>query len=374
MFNFLQQQDPNIDPRAAYEQQSILADTLLNASQQYQGGGAIGALAMLANAFQSRRAGDRAQGSLSAALEREQQKAMEAAQAEARAAEQARRQEWEDFIRKESYKRENPGPTSLQQNAGFANIEPGSPEARALVMGQGRGPTVNVNTGEQGLDRPELGNIPPGYQATFNPQTGSFELSAVPGGPVEAEREEDADKAQGRSESRQRAGQTVLRAVTRGLEFVPEIAEGDGVAGASARKARALVPGTAEYNMKLQVDDMLSNVGLDTLQAMRENSPTGGALGQVPIQQQQRLEQVLGSFDIAQSPEVIAENFNQINNIYLDIMFGSMDERAQLVESGQLDPRQNEAINQQYRQTAFDEFGRRREQPIDDDALINKYL
>src|SRR6056297_2996549 len=88
-----------IDPRARYEQQSILADALLGESQNYRGGGAIGALAQIANAFAANKVGQRASGSLSAALEQEQQRAMEAMRAEAEAARAAREAEFNDSVR-----------------------------------------------------------------------------------------------------------------------------------------------------------------------------------------------------------------------------------------------------------------------------------
>jgi hypothetical protein len=55
---------------------------------------------------------------------------------------------------------------------------------------------------------------------------------------------------------------------------------------------------------------------------MREASPTGGALGQVPFQQQQRLEQMLGSLQIDQDPHVLQDNIKRFINTYNDIIHG----------------------------------------------------
>lgn len=41
------------------------------------------------------------------------------------------------------------------------------------------------------------------------------------------------------------------------------------------------VKGSAAYDLKANVDTLLANAGFDRLQEMRDNSPTGGALGQV---------------------------------------------------------------------------------------------
>jgi hypothetical protein len=91
---------------------------------------------------------------------------------------------------------------------------------------------------------------------------------------------------------------------------------------------------------------------------MRENSPTGGALGQVPIQQQKRLEQVLGSLSLGQSPETIEANLKRVINIYIDIVYGSSAERAEAVRSGKMDQATSDQIEAYYHSLPFDPLGR----------------
>jgi hypothetical protein len=122
-------------------------------------------------------------------------------------------------------------------------------------------------------------------------------------------------------------------------------------------------------------ESALSNVGLDTLQQMRENSPTGGALGQVPIQQQKRLEQVLGSLNLSQRPEIVEDNFKRVINIYMDTVYGSPGEIAAGVESGDLNA--DKVGKYMFRHSlTFDEFGRKKEgsdKPMDANSFILKY-
>jgi len=352
------QQPQIIDPRAQYERESRLAEQMLQQASQYQGGGYGEALAMMLNAYNAKKMGSQAESSLSAALEQELQREQDAARAESEAAARQREQEMEDYFRKKQIDQRMQADPSIIREMQAAGIDPRSDEGRRRILeGTNQGPTVNVNTGEQ--PQQYLYGSDAGLPAGWRIDTQTGQASRIPGGPAEAEQKELAEKERGRQEGQQRAGRTVLRAATRGLEIVPEITPGSGVAGANARKAKSIVPGTAEYNLQLQVDDFLSNVGLDKLQEMRENSPTGGALGQVPVQQQKRLERVLGSFDLAQDPQIIEENLKEINNSYLDIMFGSPEERQRLVEQGEMSPEENEQINQQYRPTQFDRFGRR---------------
>jgi hypothetical protein len=132
-----------------------------------------------------------------------------------------------------------------------------------------------------------------------------------------------------------------------------------GTVGATTRLTRAKIPGTPESRIQQFTESALSNVGLDTLQAMREASPTGGALGQVPIQQQQRLEQVLGSLRLDQNPEDLEANLKRVMNIYTDIVYGSPLERRKAVSAGLMTPQENAEIEGMYYELPFDARGRR---------------
>lgn len=70
----------------------------------------------------------------------------------------------------------------------------------------------------------------------------------------------------------------------------------------------ARVPGTAAYNLKNKLDTIKANIGFNELQQMREASKTGGALGQIAVQELQYLQAVLGSLDQGQSPEQLKQN------------------------------------------------------------------
>jgi hypothetical protein len=218
---------------------------------------------------------------------------------------------------------------------------------------------VTVNTGDQG---PRTGTIPPGMMLVDDPGApGGLRMAPIAGGPAERAEIESEDQAVGRQAQRARAGATVIQDLQRGLDLIPElgaIARGEGVAGGVTRTGQARVPGTVANRITQFTESALSNVGLDTLQQMRENSPTGGALGQVPIQQQKRLEQVLGSLDISQPPSVLEANIKRVMNIYTDIIYGSPEERARAVEQGRMTQQQSAEIEGLYYELPFDERGR----------------
>ena len=61
------------------------------------------------------------------------------------------------------------------------------------------------------------------------------------------------------------------------------------------------IPGREAYDLRADVDTIKANIGFQELQKMRDMSPTGGALGQVAIQELNMLQAVISSLDANQS-------------------------------------------------------------------------
>jgi hypothetical protein len=203
----------------------------------------------------------------------------------------------------------------------------------------------------------KVGTIPPGFELVEDPRTGALSMRPIPGGPAEKAEMEEAEKAKGRKEQQARAGGTVVQDLQRALNIVQTNPSATGRTAA----ATELLPGVARAETDYQsargfVESALSNVGLDTLQQMRENSPTGGALGQVPIQQQQRLEQVLGSLDLTQRKEVVEDNIKRVINIYMDIIHGSREQVEDAFNRGEITAEQRKTFGFRH-SLSFDELG-----------------
>jgi hypothetical protein len=199
------------------------------------------------------------------------------------------------------------------------------PAGQPVVMDEEGNPTT-LPTGFKYRDRPQgAGGAkpPPGYRYT----TGGA-LEPIPGGPV-AERNQLRDqKAQQRQTEVSRAAQTVVEDLGRAMEIIENSYTASGPVMGNTR----FIPGTPSYQAKQLLESVKSNIGIDRLQAMRDSSPTGGALGQVPFQQQQRLEQLLGSLDLNQPEEMLLDNIKRVSNLYQDIIHGPGEgpERFQL--------------------------------------------
>lgn len=76
------------------------------------------------------------------------------------------------------------------------------------------------------------------------------------------------------------------------------------------------IPGTPARNLATTIDTIKSRIGFDTLQAMREASPTGGALGQVAVQELEMLQSAVASLDVGQSQQQLEQNLQAVKRHY----------------------------------------------------------
>jgi hypothetical protein len=95
------------------------------------------------------------------------------------------------------------------------------------------------------------------------------------------------------------------------------------------------IPGTEGKDLASQILTVKANIGFDRLQKMRDESPTGGALGQVAIQELDALQNSIAALEQSQSPTQLGENLK----IVLDHYTAFLEEAKKLHEGIQkLDP------------------------------------
>jgi CheY-like chemotaxis protein len=158
-------------------------------------------------------------------------------------------------------------------------------------------------------------------------------------------------------------GQTVLRDINSAMKDINKagssaanIALNRSLQGKSGLLTEVFATKSGAFQLGQDLMSIKSNVSIEQLQAMREASPTGGALGQVPVQQQEFLMSVLGGLQVTMKPERLQQNLNDLYNIYLDTMFGSPQELSNSVKSGKLDYQTANMYLQQRKETSFNEF------------------
>ena len=81
-------------------------------------------------------------------------------------------------------------------------------------------------------------------------------------------------------------------------------------------KGQSFVPGTDAYTLKERIATIKANLGFDRLQQMRDASPTGGALGQVAVQELQALQSSVASLDVGLPKKELDKNLGKIQTHY----------------------------------------------------------
>lgn len=199
-----------------------------------------------------------------------------------------------------------PGKVQADINAGLL------PEGTEL---RGSGTTINVGADQNPM--PGLSRLGEGFTYLYNPD-GTVQLDAngapiavaIPGGPADIEAQERAGEAASVSEAAQLAAADYDRKfgiVDSSLTEAISMLERGGrfVAGIGATTAG--IPGSPARDFQAVIDTIKANLGFEELTAMREASPTGGALGQVSNQEINFLQAVQGNLDSAQSVDRLME-------------------------------------------------------------------
>lgn len=90
------------------------------------------------------------------------------------------------------------------------------------------------------------------------------------------------------------------------------------------------IPATPQKNLKETLETIKANIGFDKLADMRQNSPTGAALGAISDFENKLLQAVQGSLDQKQSAGRLKENLQRVKKLLADV-------RAQKAKAYQLD-------------------------------------
>ncbi len=80
------------------------------------------------------------------------------------------------------------------------------------------------------------------------------------------------------------------------------------------------IPGTEAHDLYQTLTSIRANMGFAQLQEMRQNSPTGGALGQVSDFENRLLASAWGSVEQSQTPEQLTRNLRRVETLFQDIV------------------------------------------------------
>jgi hypothetical protein len=218
-----------------------------------------------------------------------------------------------------------------QREASGQNTDYG--KSGAIMQGpDGRFYTVQFGSrGERQILPVDVGgqNLAPakGVQ-TVDDGTGTRIISGATGGEVQPripkdivgrEKAEAVGKAAGELETSFPKAQASLRAVSESQRIVLGAVD-EALGRVNSYTAGMLgtllsqLPGTEARDLKRTLLTIKGNIGFDKLQDMRANSPTGGALGQVAVQELETLQAVLGALEPDQTPAQLVRNLTAVRD------------------------------------------------------------
>lgn len=171
--------------------------------------------------------------------------------------------------------------------------------------------------GQTGAQRPgfipKTGELSKDHAPQFGP--GGMTAAPIQGTPAAQKVREDQLTAVARDEQAVESGRSVKQFITDARKLAqnapwwnPAVGMGTGVT--------ENVRGSNASNMIQITETIRGNIGFDRLQRMRDESPTGGALGQVAVQELQALQATLGSLANSQGKAQFLTNLKRVEDQY----------------------------------------------------------
>ena len=146
----------------------------------------------------------------------------------------------------------------------------------------------------------------------------------------EAEMKGDRKTAEGLRE-----GNIIIQDLNRALELIIE----------NPYRTTGLVGKAFKYNPHSDAGKVLSHItsasdliSLDKLRRMRENSVSGASgMGQLSVQEGERLKKAFGSIDQDQDSEIVIANTKRATNLLMDTIHGTPEHIKKAFEEGKMD-------------------------------------
>jgi len=129
-------------------------------------------------------------------------------------------------------------------------------------------------------------------------------------GKAQVEREAAAPKRIKQYEQSLAASKSVRDALDRAIDLTGPTTT--GWAGARMRN----IEGSDAFDLASQIETVKANLGFDRLQQMRDNSPTGGALGAIAVQELVALQSTIANLDPNQSDGQLKANLQKVQQHY----------------------------------------------------------
>lgn len=191
--------------------------------------------------------------------------------------------------------------------------------------------SVNINNPRS---VPGFSKLPPGFVYKRAPD-GQIQIDEqglpmavpIPGSPAAQKRAAGREaKAKGVATAKTFAN-VVQQDINRAIKLIEKGGLRFPTTGFGAERV-ATIGGTDANQLKQFLDTVKANAGFDKLQAMRDASPTGGALGQVSERELNFLQSAIGSLAQSQTEKDLVFNLQRVKQIYQNIIHGPQGDKA----------------------------------------------
>ena len=172
--------------------------------------------------------------------------------------------------------------------------------------------------GGGGVNITNEGTIPAGYQAVRDAQGRVTAVQPLPGSPAALEMEQALKARDTQGGRKQTSTDVITNAASNARELIKS---GTLTTGTLGRIASNLTESDAA-ELRRQVDVLKSNATIENLTAMRQASPTGGALGSVTEKEGAMLAAAAGAIDPNAGNEQVAKQLDNYEKTLLRVIHG----------------------------------------------------
>lgn len=187
-----------------------------------------------------------------------------------------------------------------------------------------KGPLVdfsNANIGSTAPqeERPIVGPPEKGFQRRYDPELKTFVDEPIPGSSPAQDIAETSQKTEERGRVAEIKRGDLLQVLQKQRA---EVNDGGWPVTGAIGVTTGLIPGTAAHDFKIRNNRIRAKAAFDELQNMRENSPTGGAVGQLSDAEREALTDAEAAIYQSASKEEYMRALNAFENKMLDIAYG----------------------------------------------------
>ena len=164
-----------------------------------------------------------------------------------------------------------------------------------------------------------------GYRNVFDDQGRFASQELIPGSAAARKIEEAQEQTEDRARTTAQRGSIV----SQHADGIRRLMEESTFPVTGLFSVTSSIPGTAGHDISKRVETLQAIAGFDTLNRMRAESPTGGALGQVSERELTFLQSVIGSLELSQSKGQFLENLARVEAAFNEIVHGGGEPQAQ---------------------------------------------